>query len=64
LNRIILGTLSGSAHIWDSKNVYRVKTYSYKIGRIYEIENKNVSNIEQVDTGAFVYLIKMLKTTN
>jgi len=25
LNRISVGILSGSAHVWDTKNVYRIK---------------------------------------
>jgi hypothetical protein len=30
LNHISVGILSGSAHVWDPKNVYRIKTYSIK----------------------------------
>jgi len=30
LNHISVGILSGSAHVWDSKNIYRIKTYGIK----------------------------------
>jgi len=36
-----------AVHILRSQNVYRVKTYKYKTGSIYEIESKNVNNVDQ-----------------
>ena len=30
LNHISVGILSGSAHVWDPKDVYRIKTYGIK----------------------------------
>ena len=30
LNHISVGMLSGSAHVWDPKIVYRIKTYGIK----------------------------------
>jgi hypothetical protein len=44
-----------------SQNVYRVKTYRYKTDSIYEIESKISMIYIKIDTGAVVYLIKMLK---
>jgi hypothetical protein len=30
LNHISVGILSGSAYVWDPKNVYRIKTHGKK----------------------------------
>ena len=49
-----------AVHILGSQNVYRVKTYKYKTGSIYEIESKNVNNVDQTWYRCSYVLIKML----
>jgi len=44
-----------------SQNVYRVKTYKYKTGSIYEIVSKNVNNVDHTWYRSSYILIKMLK---
>ena len=54
-NHINIGTLSGSAHIWDPK------MFTEFTGSIYKIESKNVNNVDQTWYRCSYILIKMLK---
>jgi len=41
-NRINIAILSGSAHVWDPKNVYSIKTYKYKTGIVYILASNEI----------------------
>jgi hypothetical protein len=41
MNHIRAGILSGRAHVWDPKNVHRIKTYGIKT--VVYIKNKDKS---------------------